>query len=98
MKITLEKIKEMNIPLGTPVEIEKVNNASYLKPFQKIPIPKVLGYYAGLEKLKPEDELRIKLCPQKIDNSAGPFFYENLAEYIPISIIKDIKVWKQRRE
>lgn len=94
MTITLEKIKEMNIPLGTPIEIEKINNAEGI-PFRKKPIPKILGYYAGLENSKPEDEPRVKLCPEKIENTSWTYFYSHLERYMPISEIKDLRILKQ---
>lgn len=87
----------MNIPLGTPIEIEKVDNTEG-RPFRKKGVPKSLGYYAGLKELKKGDEPRVKLYAQKIDFfERGDYFYGQLEQYIPLSLIKYIKYWDRKK-
>ena len=85
MTITLEKIKEMNIPVGTPIEI-----TTNYKNFSN---DKIKGYFQGLLKDIPRGML-VYSCEKlksKINVKVDPFRKEGIP-ILQIQYIKEIKI------
>lgn len=81
MTITLEKIKEMNIPVGTPIEINFLNT-------------KLMGYFIGLEKKEDgHDILKYASSTEEIKN----FGWRPYGNKCIISNLKEIKILEYKK-
>jgi len=91
MTITLEKIKEMNIPVGTPIEI-----TTNYKNFSNY---KIKGYFQGLLKNFWSEGGVVYSCEKlksKINVKVDPFRKEGIP-ILQIPYIKEIKIIKTKK-
>ena len=81
MSITLEKIKEMNLSFGTPIEMDIIN--TNLEQYN------LLGYYQGLHKAK---EMKYNVLLYDVDTLNKDNWKASIKNKILISQINNIKI------
>ena len=84
MKLTLEKIEEMQIPLGTPIELTIEDSETKLY--------RAVGYYHGLIRGKKGDTLS---CDSNTANDSN--WKPLLCNQFMISSIKEIKISEYKK-